>query len=476
MNTLDEKIKQAFPDESVIKIPQNYSVFAGKNLPSFIKDFLIKRYTDSYGNLDRDGIIKFLLDHIPSKDNNLKNRLRTNREEVTVLARLIIETDLKNDRLLFSIPDLGIKPSEGRIPDHVAKKNKELKDGELWGVITLIYQPPADREKGYIELVNYKAFKPYKVDVKYFCSARKEFTTLEWVDLLIRSMEYNPEGFDSISQKLMFLSRLLIFVEPRLNLIELAPKGTGKSYVFGNLSKYGWLISGGVVSRAKLFYDMQRKSMGMITLYDFITLDEIQTIKFTDSAELRAALKSFLEQGYTNIMGTRVESLAGFLIMGNISLSIDNKPIGKKYFSELPDTFKESALLERFHGFIEGWRLPRFNTSLLVHGHTLNVEYFSEILHELRNNPLYATIVDDLIEIPPKSDGRHVTAIKRITTAYLKLLFPNVENTIDINKDDFNNFCLQPAIEKRKIILEQLRLIDPEYSQEKYNIPDIKIK
>ncbi|MFN3557555.1 MAG: BREX system Lon protease-like protein BrxL [Bacteroidales bacterium] len=476
MKTLDEKIKQAFPDESVIKIPQNYSVFAGKNLPSFIKDFLIKRYTDNYGNLDRNGIIKFLFDHIPSKDNNLKNRLRTHREEVTVLARLIIETDLKNDRLLFSIPDLGIKPSEGRIPNHVAKKNKELKDGELWGVITLIYQPPADKEKGYIELINYKAFKPYKVDLDYFCSARSEFSTLEWIDLLIRSMEYNPEGFESISQKLMFLSRLLIFVEPRLNLIELAPKGTGKSYVFGNLSKYGWLISGGVVSRAKLFYDMQRKSLGMITLYDFITLDEIQTIRFTDSAELRAALKSFLEQGYTNIMGTRVESLAGFLIMGNISLSIDNKPVGKKYFSELPDTFKESALLERFHGFVEGWRLPRFNTSLLVHGYTLNVEYFSEILHELRNISLYATIVDDLIDIPPKSDGRHVTAIKRLSTAYLKLLFPNVRNASEINKDDFNNFCLQPAIEKRKIILEQLRLIDPEYSQEKFNIPNIKIK
>jgi len=476
LNTLDEKIKKAFPDESVIKIPQNYSVFAGKNLPSFIKDFLIKRYTDSYGNLDRNGILKFLDDHIPNRDNNIKNRLRTHREEVTVLTRLIIETDLKNNKLLFSIPDLGIKLNEGRIPDHVAKKHKELKDGELWGVITLIYQPPLDKEKGYVELVNYKPFKPYKVDLDYFKAARNEFTTLEWIDLLIRSMEYNPDGFDSISQKLMFLSRLLIFVEPRLNLIELAPKGTGKTYVFGNLSKYGWLISGGVVSRAKLFYDMQRKSMGMITLYDFITLDEIQTIKFTDSAELRAALKSFLEQGYTNIMGTRVESLAGFLIMGNISLSIDNQPIGKKYFTELPDTFKESALLERFHGFVEGWRLPRFNTSLIVHGYTLNVEYFSEILHELRNVSLYAAIVDDLLEVPQKSDGRHVTAVKRLATAYLKLLFPNVSSASDINKEDFNRYCLQPAIEKRKIILEQLRLIDQEYSQEKYNMPEFKVK
>lgn len=472
MSTFDEKIKQAFPDESVIKIPQNYSVFAGKNLPSFIKDFLIKRYTDSYGNLDRNGVLKFLEDHIPSKDNDLKNRLRTHREEVTVLTRFIVETDLKNDKLLFSIPDLSIKSSEGRIPDHVAKKNKELKDGELWGVVTLIYQPPEGKEKGYVELVNYKAFKPYKVDLDYFRSARKDFNITEWIDLLIRSMEYNPNGFESISQKLMFLSRILIFLEPRLNLIELAPKGTGKSYIFGNLSKYGWMISGGKVTRAKLFYDMTRKSMGAITLYDFVTMDEIQTITFSDSAEIQAALKSYLEFGYTTVANVKLISQAGLIIMGNISLSRDKKPIKLKYFSELPETFKESALLDRFHGFIEGWKLPRINEDLKINGWTLNVEYFSEILHELRDKPIYSAIVSDLLEVPAKADTRDTTAVKRITTAYLKLLFPHVNNASEIDKEDFKNYCLIPAIEKRQIIRKQIHLIDEEFSEE---MPDIKL-
>lgn len=472
MSTLDDKIKQAFPDESVNKIPQNYSVFGGKNLPSFIKDFLIKRYTDSYGNLDRNGVLKFLEDHIPNKDNDLKNRLRTYREEVTVLTRFIVETDFKNDKLLFSIPDLNIKSSEGRIPDHVAKKNKELKDGELWGVVTLVYQPPADKEKGFVELVTYKAFKPYKVNLDYFREARKEFSTTEWVDLLIRSMEYNPEGFESLSQKLMFLSRILIFLEPRLNMIELAPKGTGKSYIFGNLSKYGWMISGGKVTRAKLFYDMTKKSMGAITLYDFVTMDEIQTITFSDSAEIQAALKSYLEFGYTTIANVKLVSQAGLIIMGNISLSKDKKPIRLKYFSELPETFKESALLDRFHGFIEGWKLPRISEDLKINGWTLNVEYFSEIMHELRDKPIYSAIVNDLLEVPAKADTRDTTAVKRIATAYLKLLFPNVNDTSDIDKEDFNNYCLIPAIEKRQIIRRQINLIDEEFSDE---MPDIKI-
>ena len=472
MSTLDEKIVQAFPDESVIKIPQNYSVFAGKNLPSFIKDYLIKRYTDNYGILDRNGVLKFLEEHIPSKDNDLKNRLRTYREEVTVLTRFIVETDLKNDKLLFSIPDLSIKSSEGRIPDHIAKKNKELKDGELWGVVTLSYQPPEGREKGYVELVNYRAFKPYKVDIDYFRSARKEFEIKEWIDLLIRSMEYNPDGFESSSQKLMFLSRLLIFLEPRLNMIELAPKGTGKSYIFGNLSKYSWIISGGRVTRAKLFYDMTKKSMGAITLYDFVTMDEIQTITFSDPAEIQAALKSYLEFGYTTVANVKLISQAGLIIMGNMALSRDKKPIRLKYFSELPEIFKESALLDRFHGFIEGWKLPRISENLKINGWTLNVEYFSEILHELRDKPIYSTIVNDLMEVPSKADTRDTTAVKRIATAYLKLLFPNVNSTSEIDKEDFNNYCLKPAIEKRQIIRSQIHLIDEEFSDE---MPDIKI-
>ena len=472
MKTLEEKIKYNFPDESVHKDPQNYSVFAGTNLPSFIKDYLIKRYTDDFGYLDREGILRFLEHHIPNKDNDIKNKLRTHREEVTILTRFIVETDLKNDKLLFSIPDLGIKSSEGRIPDHIARKHSELKDGELWGVVTLIYQPPLGKEKGFVELINYKAFKPYRVDLDYYKNARKDFTLTEWIDLLIRSMEYNPEAFESLAQKMMFLSRILIFLEPRLNLIELAPKGTGKSYIFGNLSKYGWMISGGKVTRAKLFYDMTKKSMGAITLYDFVTMDEIQTITFSDADELKAALKSYLESGNTTIANVRLTSQAGLIIMGNISLSRDKKPIKPKYFSELPEIFKESALLDRFHGFIEGWKLPRINEDLKIKGWTLNVEYFSEILHELRDKSSYAAIVSELLEVPTKADTRDTTAIKRLTTAYFKLLFPHISDASEVNIEDFKNFCLDPAIEKRYIVRQQIHLIDEEFSED---IPNIKI-
>lgn len=478
MNSVDQKIKQFFSGESVYKTSSRYNVFSGKILPSFIKDWLVKKYTDKNGNLNTEDLIKFMDEHIPHKKSFIKNRLRTHREEVTILTRFIVETDIRNDVLKFSIPDLGIKSNEGRIPDYIAKKNKDLKDGEVWGVITLTYMPPHDKDKGVIELINYKPFKPYKVDIEYYKEMRKNFSIEEWIDLLIRSMEYNPDykdpilGFNTIQKKLLFLSRLLIFVESNVNLIELAPKGTGKSYVFSNLSKYGWMFSGGIVSRAKLLFDISRRVSGIIEKYDFVTLDEIETIKFSDENELQGALKNYLESGKFTVADYNGVSSAGMMLLGNIQLNQELKPIYNSYFSMLPRFFQSSALLDRFHGFIEGWKLIRINEDLIVRGYTLNVEYFSEILHTLRSDSIYSFIVNEMINIPSGADTRDKKAIVKLATAYLKLLFPHVNSINDIDKSDFNRYCLQPAIDKRKIVRQQINIIDPEFKPE---LPDITI-
>ena len=479
MNLLDRKIQEFFPGESVNKTPKRYRVFSGINLPSFIKDWLIKKFTDDNGELDTDGLLTFMDKHIPHKKSNIKSRLRTHREEVTILTRFIVENDIRNDVLKFSIPDLGIKTNEGRIPEYVAKKYKELKDGEIWGVITMAYCPPQGKEKGVVELIKFKPFKPYHVDLEYYKNARKSFSLEEWIDLLIRSMEYNPDykdpqkGFDTITKKLLFLSRLLIFVESNLNIIELAPKGTGKSYIFGNLSKYNWMFSGGIVSRAKLFYDVGRRVSGIIEKYDFITLDEIETIKFSDENELQGALKNYLESGKFTIANYNGVSSAGMMLLGNIQLTSSMTPVHNKYLISLPKFFQSSALLDRFHAFIEGWKLIRVNEDLIVKGYTLNVEYFSEILHTLRNNPKYSFIVGELIDIPKGADKRDINAIIKLSTAYLKLLFPNVENPEDIDKKDFYSFCLKPAIEKRHIVRKQISLIDVEFKED---LPEIKVR
>ena len=396
-------------------------------------------------------------------------------EQLTLLVRFVVYIDLVKNVYRFAIPDLGIKIKEGLIPEYVYSKHKgTLVDGEMWGIIKVCLLPNEDGRNYHVEMVDYKPFKPYKsVDVSYLQEARKNFTTEEWIDVLLSAMEYDAAGFKSLREKLEFLTRLLIFVEPRLNVIELAPKGTGKSYVFGNLSKYGWLVSGGKVTRAKLFYDKQKQQNGIIKNHDFTAFDEIQTIEFQEPAEIQAALKSYLESGKTTIDNNEFSSECGLMLMGNIPLTADRRPVSNKYFDSLPKNFRESALLDRFHCFIEGWYLPRINKSMIYKGWTINVEYFSEILHALRTQNQYSLLFDELVSFEKDADMRDFTAIKRITVAYMKLLFPHWTKKEEVNLNDFDMYCLQPAIHRRGIVKEQCHYIDPEF---KSQMPVVEVK
>lgn len=465
---LSNKIKQYFSAMAIYKDPEKTnSLFSGRNLPSFVKDFLLKRYIDFDGNLNAQGLTSFLDLVIPQNPTTVKEKLLAG-QDLTLLCRFIIYIDLVKNVKRFSIPDMGIKLNEGQIPEYVCEKHRgELVDGEKWGIIKICLLPDEDGKKSHVEMVDYKPFKPYSsVDVGYLADARSNFTTTEWIDVLLSAMEYDPDGFESMTQKVEFLTRLLIFIEPRLNVIELAPKGTGKSYVFGNLSKYGWLVSGGKVTRAKLFWDKQKQQNGIIKNHDFTAFDEIQTITFQEPAEIQAALKSYLESGKTTIDNQEFSSECGLMLMGNIPLNADKLPISNRYFDNLPQNFCESALLDRFHCFIEGWKLPRINTSMIFNGWTINVEYFSEIMHSMRTQNIYNQIYDELVEIAPNTDMRDSKAVKRIATAYMKLLFPHWRTVEDVNKQEFEIFCLNTAIYRRGIVKQQCHYIDPEFKMQ----------
>ena len=475
MNTqIEKKIRDNFMGVAIYKDPKvTDSIFAGRNLPSFVKDFLLKRYLHET-EVDKMGLTNFLDKVIPIKASEVKDRLGSG-EEMTLLTRFIVYIDLVRGIRRFSIPDMGIKLNEGQIPEYVfAKHQGELVDGEKWGIIKLYVLQDDDGKRNHVEMVDFKPFKPFKsVDLGIWSEARKAFSTSEWIDMLLGSMEYEPDGFENLTQKVEFLSRLLIFVEPRLNVIELAPKGTGKSYVFGNLSKYGWLVSGGKVTRAKLFYDKTKQTSGIIKNHDFTAFDEIQTIVFQEPAEIQAALKSYLESGKTTIDNFEFSSECGLMIMGNIPLNAQRRPVSLRFFDSLPLNFRESALLDRFHCFIEGWLLPRVNESMIYRGWTLNSEYFSEIMHALRTVNRYGLLYDQMVEVQKDADTRDSKAVKRIAVGYMKLLFPHWTQPEQVDLNEFDLYCLQPAIRRRGIIKEQCHLIDPEF---KVTMPNFRLK
>ena len=476
MSTIGEKIKRVFGSAAVYKNPANYEVFNGRNLPSFVKDYLISTHIAADGSFRREALSQFLDAHIPKDNSSVIARLR-HGEVMTLLTRFVITTSLAQNKTSFQIPDMGIKASDTLIPDYLIEEYPDdLIDGEKWGIMKIVYIAPVDNERGHVEMVKFKPFRPMqKLDINYIRSCRAQFTLEEWIDVLISSMEYTPAAFANTTQKMEFLTRLLPFIEPRLNLIELAPKGTGKSYVFGNLSKFVWLVSGGKVSRAKLIYDKSTKSPGIMRFYDLVAFDEIQTITFSDNSEMQSFLKNYLEYGRATIDNYEFMSECGLMLLGNILLSENNEPLNYKYFSALPDVFKESALLDRFHGMIEGWLLPRVNVDMALQDWTLNVEFFSEVLHQMRTESVYSHIVDDLVIVPSGADMRHTKAVKRIATAYLKLLFPHITSTEQVDLNDFNMLCLQPAIRRRDIVRQQCSNIDAETSYSK-PMPNYTIK
>lgn len=310
-----------------------------------------------------------------------------------------------------------------------------------------------------------------RIDLEYFKDVRKEFTVQEWLDVILGAIDYNAGGYENEDQKRSMITRLLPFVEKRINLIELAPKGTGKSYLFGGVSRFGYLASG-VMSRSKLFFDLSRRTKGLVYNYDYVAFDEIQKLAFVNSDEISSTLKGYMEQGTISFGGHEGSADAGIILLGNIMQ--ENMDEYKNMFVDLPTVFKESALLDRFHGFIRGWDIPRMHDDLKISGWALNSEYFCTMLHLLREDASYRAIVDQILEVPERADTRDTEAIKRIATGYLKLLFPHVRSPKDINSLEFTKYCLRPATKMRQIIKMQLGILDTEYKGK--DVPTLTVR
>ncbi|RJX19213.1 MAG: BREX system Lon protease-like protein BrxL [Ammonifex sp.] len=477
-SAVQDKIRACFQDMSVYKNPTQNKFFASISIPPYLRDWMIMRFADDSGKVNLGEISEFVKKNIPRKKDweLLKSSMINDAQRVRFLAKLRVELDVRTGEGLFCLPDLGFpnRKHEAIVSNRVLRQHRKeiLSDTETWGVIEFEWSPfglSGKEGDGAIYMTDYKPFQPYEVDVEYFQDARKEFTLDEWVDMLLLAVDYNPAGFLDNPQKLTLLSRLLPFVEKRINLIELAPKGTGKSYLMSQISKYGWLVSGGSITRARLFYDISRKTPGLVSRHDYVTFDEVQTISFPDIDEIRGALKGYLESGEYRVGDYRGVGDAGLVLMGNISDEKMNE--STNMFTELPYAFQESALIDRFHGFIKGWDIPRMRENMKAEGWALNVEYFSEVMHALRNEIRYRALVDDLLDVPRGADTRDTEAIKRLATGFLKLFFPNAVSSDEIAIEDFDQYCLQPAKSMRSIIRKQLHVMDREYRD---TLPDIK--
>lgn len=479
---MEDKLKECFDNMVVYKDLKKSNFFSSLGLPSFLRDWVLRKFEDDNGDYDVEEVNDFIHTYLPKKEEwlSIKNKITYENERVKILTKISVDIDIKTSEITFSLPNFGLTNKETIIEPVVWERYKDelTKSQETWGIIELGYRFPDDSVKpkitGKIKMTGFTSFCPYIADLDYYKDVRSEFDISEWIDILLGAIDYNAAGYKSENEKITMLTRLLPFVEKRLNLLELAPKGTGKSYVFGNISKYGTLTDGGKITRAKMFYDVARHTPGFVVGTDYVAIDEVKLVTFNDINEMRSIMQGYMERGRFNIGGYEGESSAGIVLLGNIS--INNMDEYNSMFSELPSLFQESALVDRIHGFIKGWDIPKMSDDLKVSGWALNTEYFCTVLHLLRDDSSYRAIVDELVSVSPNAYVRHTEAVKRIASAYLKLLFPHVRSISDVEPKLFRRYCLRPAIEMRRVIWRQLSILDAEYKNEDKQMPLFEIK
>lgn len=443
---LNEKISAAFSELIIDKaLVRQLKIRDKRTIPSFVEEWLISRFqkpdkSDAEVNAD---ITSFMSKHLPSKTEKeaIKYRLQLG-ESVVLLDKFEVRIDIAKGKRLLNIQCL--EERNATISNEVLEKNQFLLDGAQWGAGRLFVN--SDGKNNVIELVEFNPMQSGKVRLEQLIKAREQFTTREWIYLLLRTMGYEPSAYTEEQQNNVIL-RMLPLVQNNLNMMELAPKGTGKSFIYSNLSRYVWLNSGGALTQAQLFKNLTTKEIGLIGRYDLLVLDEGQSINFKGADDIHAKFKDYLESGHYSIGNDKITSECGLMILANIDL-YEGQPRQSDYIRHLPEMFHDDALIDRFHGIIAGWKIPRFTTECAAQGVGIKADVFGEYLHQLRT---VSHVEFPFGECPTlKGDSRDVKAVTRLASALSKLLLLNPDHA------DYEDYVFNPAKDLRARVRSQL--------------------
>lgn len=455
------KVRDCFGEVSIEKSLYIKSGLKDLSIPAFVAEWIIDHECSEGSILEeaKKAIHDFVRNHLPRKDQkeNIRNAL-ANGETRTLIDHFSVSVDLKRQRKILRIPCID---ETGFVEEWIIDKNPRLLGAGIWGAGKLTYHPPSEdlRAQGEVWLTDFRPLQAKHIDMELFFEQRDAFTLQEWRNLLLTSMGYNPNWYHLEDEQMLLLGRLLPIVHNRVNIIELAPKGTGKSFLYSNLSRYARLLSGGKTTAAALFYNLATNEPGLLTLYDLLAFDEAKTISFDNPGEVIGVLKDYLESGRYTRGRQLATASAGVAILGNIEIAADGKPINRVLFRELPEFLQETAFIARFHALLPGWEIRKFSPNSEATGIGLKADFFGEVLHRMRDLAVHGEFVQRKLKIRGSDDIRDVTAVQRVATAYLKLLFPSLKLT----DEEFHRYCVNPALRLRQMVCDQLAAMDAEY-------------
>lgn len=446
------------------RLPSSGLTSAG--VPSFVAEWLLDKIVPGTGKLapaELEKINTFISKAFPRKDDYkviMFELLQGEAKKIIALMQVSIKIDSQGK--LSPEPSAQIKVlnlEECRISPTIVERYQMLLRQGVWGKITL-----AKLKGGSVEVMDFDPFQCSEVNLKLYAECREKFSTQQWRDLLFCSMGFNPEHPDyTLEAKTWVLARLLPLVEPNYHIMELAPKGTGKSFVFENISSKVSLISGGKVTPARLFINGSTGEIGLLGRHDVVVLDEVQSLTFDSPDEMIGPLKSYLASGRYNRSGfAEISSDCSLVMLANIQLDEQLRPRNEdNLISELPKFFSETAFLDRFCGIIPGWEVPKFKQEMTASQIGLKMDFFGEVLLSLRKDNRFISYAKDHTQFENNVTVRDQNAILKSASGFLKILYPHLELT----SSDFYRECLEPAIKLRQSIRNSQYYLDDEFRQ-----------
>jgi ATP-dependent Lon protease len=456
---LIEKVGQVFGNLCIDKRRLPQSQLKQRGVPSYVGEWVLDTIVHGTGELseaDAQKVQQWAARAIPGPDdqNMIKSRLLRG-ETVKILTPLQIDIILNRKRQdrIAKLTLIGI--TDAHISDELDRKYPGLAKQGMWGITELVNTP---------EGVAVTSFQPMQsaVDLTLWKDARRQFNLSEWRSLMILSMGYSPEAF-TVEEQGLLLCRLLPLVQKNMHLIELAPKGTGKSYVYENISPMVRLVSGGNISPAVLFVNNANGLPGILARYKVVVLDEVQTLKFEKPEEIIGGLKGYLANAQLTRGGLhQISSDCGLVLLANIRLDEQQRPIADPLIRELPPFLQETAFLDRIRGIIPGWEIRKLTGNSFASSIGLKSDFFGDALIALRDDLSADQICTQRIQLAgTRAYRRNEESVRALASGLMKILFPHCECT----QIEFQRYCVEPALHLRQLIWNQLYSLDAEYRQ-----------
>lgn len=498
---IKEKLRQNF-DGKIVRKDLTKKIKEGANVPVYVLEFLLGQYcsSDDEEIIERgiENVKKILADNYvrPDEAQKVLSKLRQQGSH-TIIDMVTVDLNLRYDEYEASFSNLGLTGIP--ISEDYAEKYDRLLCGGIWCIVQLEYdsgeeavpdiisqsgdriQSKRKRQKD-MTPISIRKLTPIQlpnVDMDVLKEGRKDFTKDEWLDILMRSIGMEPDEL-TYREKWLLLTRMIPLVENNFNLCELGPRSTGKSYLYKEVSPNSILVSGGQTTVANLFYNMGRKTIGLVGLWDCVAFDEVAGIKFKDNDGVQI-MKDYMASGSFARGKEEKAASASMVFVGNINQSVDVLLKTSSLFDPFPPEMgTDTAFLDRIHCYLPGWEVPKFRPEHFTNDYGFITDYLAGWIREMRKEQ-YGDALDHYFRLGKNLNQRDVIAVRKMVDGYLKLMYPDGE----FGKEEVEE-VLKLALEMRRRVKEQLKklggmefydvnfsYIDNETFEEKYvSVPE----